>query len=191
MCRLTPALNTEIGGCAMRKSIVIAGLVLAVGILAPAGAVAKAHETNRPHECHGNHWNHGKYRPYKVSLWGTTVFTPPSTVVFDGTSLGTHIGKGTVHTDGQLTFTGPTAFDYASTTVTTAANGDKLFSEENGVGAIRPDGSGNDIPVTSTITGGTGRFAGASGIVKGTIHNDLNPDGTYQSTYRGVGKISY
>jgi len=53
----------------------------------------------------------------------------------------------TVHTSGSAVFT--------------AANGDSLFTDISGLGT--PDGDFVSVVEAHTITGGTGRFAGASG----------------------------
>ncbi len=164
----------------MRKAIMIAGLILALGVLAPAGALGKAGGTERPIKAHAS---------------GTTVFDNPTlTFVSDATGTMSHLGKTTAHFDGALTLTGPSAFDVAGSYVTVAANGDQLFATFAGSGTL--DASGNATgTTTTTFTGGTGRFAGASGTATGPFSQVLtSTDGTtstfaFDTSLRGT--ISY
>ena len=74
----------------------------------------------------------------------------------------THLGLTTGSTLEIATFTvtGPV---FVTTVTYTAANGDQLFTVQNGTGTP-PDQSGViSFTGTETVTGGTGRFAGASG----------------------------
>ncbi|HKH92161.1 MAG TPA: hypothetical protein VKA54_10165 [Gemmatimonadaceae bacterium] len=81
-----------------------------------------------------------------------------------GTVISTDIGAGVASHLGA--FTWYSAFviegDFATgNAILTAANGDKLFSTLSGVGQLAPGGF--SIVETNTISGGTGRFAGATG----------------------------
>jgi hypothetical protein len=76
-------------------------------------------------------------------------------------------------------------FPLTGTGTLVAANGDKLFLTRTGVVCPQPDGTiPGDLPYT--ITGGTGRFEGAtgSGIVHGVFYNGV-------ITERYEGMISY
>ena len=110
----------------MRKAIMIAGLVLALGVLAPATALGKAGGTERPVQGNGS---------------GTTVLDLATlTFVTDSTSVVSHVGRSTIHIDGVVTPTGPSTFTLAGSLTLTAANGDQQFGDFSGSGTN--DGSG-------------------------------------------------
>ena len=106
-------------------------------------------------------------RPY-VSR-GTAQFTPNGFVgAGTATYLGAYSEAGTI----QLTPTAdPAVFNANATATYTAANGDQLYAvftgQLNGVTGV--------ITATVTYTGGTGRFAGASGTA--TLSGQLLPGG--------------
>jgi hypothetical protein len=112
----------------------------------------------------------GTDRPYKVGVSTSTVVTNTSPtegiVEFAGTVRGTHIGNGTIEGTGTLVATGETTFGYNAA-----------------------------YTITGTITGGTGRFEGASGSYTGAISNVVTagapPVTTYDSTASSLGTISY
>ena len=102
-----------------------------------------------------------------------------------GTGEGTHIGRATidVHAEGDTTL--PFPAPVTSTATFTAANGDKIF--ETGVGYVEVNFSNGDLHLTGpfTITGGTGRFAGATGNLAADVHGNIfSPKGTV--TYTGT-----
>ena len=105
----------------MRKAIMIAGLVLALGVLAPATALGKAGGTDRPVQGSGS---------------GTTVLDLPTlTFTADATGVMSHMGQTTYRFDnGVLTPTGPSTFDITISVTITAANGDQLFGDISGSG---------------------------------------------------------
>ena len=100
----------------------------------------------------------------------SVVAFPIATVTRDGTGTATHLGKYTSHASLQvnvLTFRGTGVATF------TAANGDTLTTTVVG------QGTPNTVPPTVlsivevfTITGGTGRFAGATGSF--TLNNTLD-----------------
>ncbi len=166
----------------MRKAIMIAALVLALGVLAPATALGKAGGTDRPIKGNGS---------------GTTVVVlgvPPLNFVTDGTGTVSHMGKSTVHIDGVLTPSGPNSFDIAGLLTLTAANGDQLFGDFSGSGTNVVSGGSTGTTAT-TITGGTGRFTGASGSVSGpftqTPISTSATTATFATTFSLSGTISY
>ena len=164
----------------MRKAIMIAGLVLALGVLAPATALGKAGGTERPVQGNGS---------------GTTVLDLATlTFVTDATSVVSHVGRSTIHIDGVVTPTGPSTFTLAGSLTLTAANGDQQFGDFSGSGTN--DGSGGSTGTTATtITGGTGRFTGASGSVSGpftqTPISMSATTATFATTFSLSGTISY
>jgi hypothetical protein len=60
-------------------------------------------------------------------------------------------------------FTGPDTFNLTLTATWVAANGDEIHTTATGTGSSTPTGS--EVTLVSTITGGTGRFADASGTL--------------------------
>ena len=156
----------------LRRLIFLSSLVLAVAALSPAAASGAANGTDRP-------------------LSGTVTATTHDNLstgmdTADGAFLFTHLGKGTFHEyTTSSTQTGNT-FTYTATETYVAANGDKMFTT-----VVTTGGAGVD-----TITGGTGRFADASGTF--TVFHDppvtvsvvgLIFTATGTSTYEG--QISY
>jgi hypothetical protein len=93
------------------------------------------------------------------------------------------LGRTTAVAEQIASLTIPSA---SNTTIYTAANGDQLFVTWTGAGIV----NGPDITFsgTETITGGTGRFAGASGStwVSGTASF-----ATLTGQFTSVGTISY
>ena len=78
----------------------------------------------------------------------------------EGTGLATHLGRFTLGADFAVNVTNGTA---SGTFTMTAANGDRIVGTSLGVGTI--EGGIANITETYTITGGSGRFDGASGTI--------------------------
>lgn len=97
-----------------------------------------------------------------------------------------HLGRTTAIVEQVVTFTGATTAIASNTTVYTAANGDQLFV--SWTGTALSSGPDNTFSGPETITGGTGRFAGASGStwVSGTASF-----ATMSGQFTSVGTISY
>ena len=91
----------------------------------------------------------------------TQQVVPPIAYV-DATGVGnaTHLGLFTYHLQAELFL--PTLTATTSATLT-AANGDMIFGEGTGQGTPTATPGIVSIVETYTITGGTGRFAGATG----------------------------
>ena len=103
--------------------------------------------------------------PFKGSLEGTVTITPLdppfASVLIEGTGNATHLGRYSVEfiaTVNQTTRQGVGP----GRLVFTAANGDMLTAEGMGQGTLVAPGV-LSITETASITGGTGRFAGATG----------------------------
>ncbi len=103
--------------------------------------------------------------PFKGSLEGTVTITPLdppfASVLIEGTGNATHLGRYSVEfiaTVNQTTRQGVGP----GRLVFTAANGDTLTAEGMGQGTLVAPGV-LSITETASITGGTGRFAGATG----------------------------
>jgi hypothetical protein len=124
--------------------------------------------------------------PFKGTFNGvetSVVVFPISTVSRDGTGTATYLGKYTSHASLQVNVT---TFVGTGVETFTAANGDTLTTSVVG------RGTPNTVPPTVlsivevyTITGGTGRFAGATGSF--TLENTLDltthvSSGTFSGT---------
>ena len=81
-----------------------------------------------------------------------------------------HLGRTTASAEQVVTATGPTTQVASNTTVYTAANGDQLFATWTGTSTLDPATLTVAFSGPETYTGGTGRFADASGsaFVSGT-----------------------
>jgi hypothetical protein len=71
-----------------------------------------------------------------------------------------HLGAVTGSSNEQFALVGPNGFSFTGKGTTVAANGDRLFTTASGMGTLGPPVQNT---VVNTITGGTGRFADASG----------------------------
>src|SRR5215471_871882 len=108
----------------------------------------------------------GPQVPFRASFSGKAAFTSPTSAVFTGTGIATHLGLST--NENNITVLGPDSscpggFVNKNVEKLTAANGDTLeLKGPHDVGCpTRPGvvhGTGD-----WTVTGGTGRFAGATG----------------------------
>jgi hypothetical protein len=108
-----------------------------------------------------------KYVPFKGSFQGgeTYVFSPTSFVV-EGSLKGvaSHLGKFTLAYTITVSTAPATQGQGIGSARLVAANGDMLFTTLIGLGLPDPDTAGfQRIVEMHTITGGTGRFAGAQG----------------------------
>jgi hypothetical protein len=134
------------------KLLVLAGVALAIAALVPASALAKKGGTDRP---------------VKGKVSGLSVFCPATGEGTENVSgVATHFGKFTGHTEGSFMFTSPTTGFGEGTASLVAANGDELTGTWTDEAVIKPDLSGHIGMIVVIITGGTGRFAGASGMIE-------------------------
>jgi hypothetical protein len=124
-------------------------LVLITSALSPSAVLGSEEEPNRP---------------ARGVLWGTGTFTPSEPGFLTGVST----GSGYLSSIGKVTFRSEQTQDaatgiYTGTGVTTAANGDTISASFSGV--VRPTASPRVFRFRheNTITGGTGRFSGATG----------------------------
>ena len=146
--------SREGNGIKIRHPLLV-GLVLAVAVSLASVAVAVAAET-----------------PFK----GTVNAVETSQLVFpiasidrQGTGTATHLGKFTEHLTGQVNVLTGSA---TGTATFTAANGDTLTASVSGQATETSPGVASIVEVY-TITGGTGRFAGAAGTFTGEITLNL------------------
>jgi hypothetical protein len=118
--------------------------------------------------------NPGGLQPFRATIYASEVLIPTGqpgifTVQIDGAGSGALFGN--------LEFSATETIDFVSNPgtaivtggefVITAANGDKLFATYSGSGVPDPNNPGFVLgSATATLTGGTGRFTCASGIVQ-------------------------
>ena len=133
-----------------RKGLILCGLVLALAALSPASALAKAGGTDRP---------------MKGTASGTVTvtLTSPLGITIDLTGKATHLGKYSVHIDAVGVISGGEVVVDGTFTVV-AANGDQLTGTATFTAPL-PSGNIHTATAFLTITGGTGRFADASGTI--------------------------
>ena len=151
----------------MRKLLSLLALGLTVASLSGAPAFGAAQGTDRPFNGSGS---------------GTGVLGSSA----DGTENASHLGLATFHAD--VVPTGPTTA--TTTTTLVAANGD----------TVTMSGPSTLVPVTATtftftivytITGGTGRFADASGAETTTGTGTVDSPTTFHVSFTFTGTITY
>ena len=132
----------------MKRSISAAGLGLAVlVVLAIAGRVAAGEEVT--------------FKGHLEAVETHTPLAPPFVMIdVDATGKASHLGKFTLDIAATLNFVTKTA---VGTYEFTAANGDTLTADFTGKSMPSATPGFISIVETATITGGTGRFAGATG----------------------------
>jgi hypothetical protein len=174
-----PAAATAAARTPLHRLILLASLVLAIAALSPSAALAAANGTARPLTGTGT---------------GTTTLnlvTGAATADFTGHL--SHLGAETGHDDLTVTVTSASTFVYTGTETFVAANGDKLFSTVMGSGTVTP--TAIESTDTDTITGGTGRFSGASGTYTKTasvvVVSITATSETTHFTAAAEGQISY
>src|SRR5262245_9765838 len=135
----------------MRKAIMIAGLILALGVLAPVGALGKAGGTDRPVQG-------------TTSGTVTGTLTSPLGITVDLTGVATHLGKYSVHIDAVGVISGGEV-EVDGTFTVVAANGDQLTGTATTTTPLSQLAEVHTTTAFLTITGGTGRFSDASGTL--------------------------
>lgn len=160
-----------------------AAVVIALSALTPTSALPEAGGTDRP---------------VKGTAFGDiTAAVPALDISTDASGVMTHLGKYTAHFEGTAEIVGGRTLGQGTFT-TVAANGDELTGTFTLNGAL-PTGEVHTATVVLTITGGTGRFADASGTI--TVPLVLTPScflepscpGLLVETLEGqlTGQISY
>ena len=126
-----------------------AAFLLVLAALAPTSALAKTGGTDRP---------------VKGTALGDCT-TPIATLqlMCDTSGVSTHLGKYTSHSEGSAAIVGGRTLGEGTFTLV-GANGDELTGTFTLNGAL-PTGEVHSLTVVLTITGGTGRFADASGTI--------------------------
>jgi hypothetical protein len=140
------------------------GLVVLVGVVAGVIALmSPSRPTPRPAA-------HGTLRALTGTGAGTMTLdltTGAAAANFRGQL--SPLGAETGHDNLAFTVTGPGTFTYTGTRTFVAADGDELFSAITGTGTFTSTSAKSTE--TDTITGGTGRLAGASGSYTDTVRS--------------------
>ena len=168
----------------VRKLVILASLLVAFCVVAPAVAGAKRGGTDRP---------------VKGTASGNVTVTlgAPLRLKIDLTGVATHFGKYRAHLEADGRIIGGEVVGGGTMTVA-AANGDQVTGTFTVTGPL-PSGDVHATTAVLTITGGTGRFADASGTM--TSQNLVTPycfagpscPGLLLETLKGrlSGQISY
>ena len=162
----------------MRRFTIILAL-FAVAAMSPAAALGKAKGTDRPLS--------------GTSSSTTTVDLATGTGSVAGSGQLSHLGRFTFTNDiTSFTLTGNT-FSFTLTAIIVAANGDEVYTTATGTGTLTATGS--EATLVSTVTGGTGRFADASGTLTTGFTNEIVSTVGTTLTSRDIethkGQISY
>jgi len=133
----------------------------------------------------------GEEVPFRGSLEGSATITPTNppivSVHVEATGNGTQLGRFTVevpHVVNAATRVGSGSYLF------TAANADTLTAEFTGQATLTPTPGVLTIVETATITGGTGRFAGASGsFISRRVFNQVTglTTGSFEGTISSPG----
>jgi hypothetical protein len=150
------------------------------GISAPETEVSKA--------------NPNRMNEFKVPFKGTyttsvqILSSPPALLHrISGTGNATHLGASEFVATATVYLTPPPPFLIVGTVIFTAANGDQLFASYTGT-SMPVAGAPNNVLLTYTVTGGTGRFENATGSFTGV---PVVPVGALTGTITLEGNISY
>lgn len=171
--------NVRTAGSSNRARVVAVLVAFSLSMIAPA-AVGGPKGTERPLKgaCDA-----------KFAIVGfENVLPPVETLAIDLTCHLTHMGLTAGAAIQRVTLNDPPPFGIATTIVYVAANGDEMYGTFSGQGTPSPDGSSIAFAGKTVYTGGTGRFANASGW-------SLDAGGASLVTSEGSvtvsGKISY
>jgi hypothetical protein len=134
----------------LRRALLLSSMVVALVVLGPAGATGAANAIQRP--------------VLGIAKGTTTVNlnTGAGTTVNIGYFLGIGLFLGS--SNSTFAYTGPNTFSSTGTGTLVTANGNELFISTSGTGTL--NGTAVTATTVDTITGGTGRFEGASGQIK-------------------------
>jgi hypothetical protein len=176
----------------IRRLVVLSTLVAVVVVIVPAAALAGAHGTGRgPKATHQP--PKAIDRPLKGRSTGiNTVNLQTGAATYESSGHLSHLGAVTGTGVQTIVFTGPNTLRFTGTGITVAANGDELFATISGTGAVSSSAA---VTTQNTITGGTGRFAGATGAFTVTSVSkpisSVGPIVTFDFTSTTDGYISY
>ena len=159
----------------MSRKWIVAGAALIAGVISLSAATPALANSSQ--------------RPFRATLTETLSVEGP----LSGSGNATHMGK--VSDSGSLSVDKsnfPVSLVFSATGTLTAANGDEVFFSyvvTQTDTASPPQGMNYDESGNYTITGGTGRFAGAtgSGTISGTcVSSFTSTIGTCNDTWTGT-----
>jgi hypothetical protein len=158
--------------------LVITGCTVALVVAGQGTALAKRGGTDRPVRGAGSGM--------------TTADLAALTSVSTGTERLSHFGKARYRVEAtSIVLTGPTTFTFSGTTLDVAANGDRLTGTFTGSGDL----ASGESTINGTITGGTGRFANASGTlttrISSQVVSTVGTTQTLRDKFTVRGRISY
>lgn len=175
----------QLGQRLQRGCAFLSGAVVAVTMLAPATTHAATNDADRP-------------LSGKTSGQTTFSLLTPSESSSDATGEVSHLGS--TFQQNEITsfvLTGPNSFTDTAITTLVAANGDRLIVHFSGSGTFTgiSVGSTTQQSGVDTITGGTGRFANATGTLtasqRSLITSATATTTTSEDDYSFQGSISY
>ena len=183
-----------------RKRIAVALSTLGLLLMACDGTVVSPEASEAPAFARG-----GMHHPDLVRIKGYITFAPdfdePTVVCAGGFEAGANLGSGKVHNLGETTFefsTDACVTDCGAATLTlvgpftfTGASGDAISGPSTVIIDLSQVLSGTSdfgpFKVTGEITGGAGRFAGATGSISARGVNDFT---TGSGTFTLFGTIN-
>lgn len=177
---------------ALRRLVFTPGLVLAIVVIVPTSALAGAHGIGGgPKTIHRPPVNCD--RPiYGRSVGINTVNLQTGAATYKSFGWISDLGAVTGTGIQTITVTGPNTLSFTGTGITVTANGDELFASISGTGTLASTAATTTV---NTITGGTGRFVGATGTFTVTsVSKPISTVGaieTFAFTSTTTGRISY
>ena len=172
------------------RALLLGALALALAATSAAPAAAGDNEKPRPYESQGN-----TVLNVDVALCVTVGFETTCPFETSGTQIATHLGLSTSTSQGVVVLDFSPAgacvdaegrdgavFSSVNDGTIVAANGDELYTHNEGTGCFVDLGLPFVTTGTQTIDGGTGRFTGASGSM-----TTVNDGGNFSA----VGTITY
>jgi hypothetical protein len=177
----------------VRRVIVLSILVTGVAILVPAAALAAAHGTGQGPK--SDRAVKATDRPLEGTSIGTnTINVATGAATYESSGHLSHFGKVTGRGVQTITLTGPNTISFSGSGLIIAADGDQLFATISGTATLSSNGAA--IATTlNTITGGTGRFAGATGTLtvtsRSTLVSSVGSTESFDFTSTTEGHISY
>jgi hypothetical protein len=180
----------EMGTMSIRRLIVFSTLVAVVVVIVPAAALAGADGAGRGSEPHQA--PKAIDRPLRGRSTGiNTVNLQSGAATYESSGHLSHLGAVTNAGIQTISFIGNT-IRFTGTGTTVASNGDELFATFSGTATVTSAAAATTV---NTITGGTGRFAGATGTFRVTSVSKpistVGPVETFATTSTTEGSISY
>ncbi len=162
----------------LRRLIAVSSMALGIAAAVPTAATATAKRVTRP------------LKGITTNVTTVNLLTGAATIVRTGHL--SHFGRFTGSGNLTFTLTGTNGFSFAGTETLVSARGDELFTAAIGSGTFGPPIETTGV---TTITGGTGRFTGASGTMMSpsspTVVSITSTTEITTATSTVTGQISY